>query len=140
MALQAISVRENVHCKFRRGDPEAPVRHRGEPNGKAASTTSYIILCFLLLCRRLQASLFGNRVPGSLRFHLLLLLLLFQAMDAFSHGLEQRRQGLHGFALILRDVIVHRGSLPKSTRERADDDLVFPRQTRGVREPCRRLP
>ena len=46
VALQAISVRENVDSQLGRRNPEATVRHRGESNGKAAGPTNDIFRRF----------------------------------------------------------------------------------------------
>ena len=125
VALQAIAVRENVDGKLGRGDPEAAVAHGRKSNGQAASATSDVFRRLSLLCRRLDGRRVGSLLPGGLRLSLLLFLLSFQAVDAIGHALEQRRQGFHRFALILRDVEDHRGSLPKGCREARDAGLLL---------------
>ena len=117
VALQAIAVGENMDGKLCCRHPKAAIGHGGEPDRKAASTPSELLRRLLPLACRLQGRLVRSRLASINKVGFLLRLLSLQAVHAIGHAFEQRREGLHGFALVLRDVEVHGSGLPERFSE-----------------------
>ena len=119
MRLQAVTACQDVHCHLSRREPEATVRHRGQTNADAPRSFRQVI--FNLNWRgqhRLLAELFAGLLL------LLPFLLFLKTSHATKHRLEERRQGFHHLALVLRDVEIHGESFLESHLEALHNGLV----------------
>ena len=143
VALQAVAVREDVHHEFRGGKPEAAIGHGGQADGHPAGATRERFQRLALFPDRLNSAVLLRRLgllPRRLGFLLLLGFLPFEAVNAVRHGPEKRGEGLHGFALILRDVEIHGSRLLEGRGKASDAHAFCWRQARRACEPCRALP